>query len=69
MGRGWTEEDACPTASGRRGHAREKEAGVAGEDRLLEFRSLGSLREAERYDCSCLIQTKYVTMFIKERGK
>ena len=28
--------------------------------------SPGSLREAERYDCSCLIQTKYVTMFIKE---
>jgi len=32
VGRGWTEEDARPTASGRRGRAREKEAGAAGEE-------------------------------------
>ena len=64
MGRRRTEDDARPTASGRCGRARRRRQVAA-----RVWGSPGSLRETERYDCSCLIQTKDVTVFIKKRGK
>ena len=64
VGRRRTEDDARPTASGRCGRARRRRQVAA-----RVWGSPSSLREAERYDCSCLIQTKYVTVFIKKRGK
>ena len=92
MGRRRTEDDARPTASGRRGRARGEEAG--GIDRIVEeegaaadalqylrcystagtvhertatvWGSPGSLREAERYDCSCLIRLIHLLSLYRE---
>ena len=47
----------------------EEERGAGKGTGAARVRSPGSLREAEQYDCSCLIQTEYVTIFIKEQSK